>query len=395
MSIFSKVKAAARLGIHPAQEVLERRRKLPLYTFVHSNFDLERHLNEAAGWLMRAQDRGADRGVAYGARLGEGFREASYPETTGYIICTFLDFARHYGDEGYVARAVEMGNWESQIQMECGAVMGGAYNTNPTPAVFNTGMVLLGWAALFRETASDSFRTAGDRAARWMVEMQEPDGNWIRGNSQFANARSTVYNVKAAWGLAEMGAALGNSEYIAAAVRNAEFGMSRQCPNGWFADCCLEDADRPLLHTIAYTMQGLIGIGTIAGRKDLIDSAARTADSLMRLMDGEGFIPGMINRDFAGAATWCCLTGTAQTSIVWSQLERITGNTSYGAAAEKVNRYLMARHDVDNPDPSIRGGVPGSWPVSGAYGKYQILNWATKFLADALLMRAGTPGARG
>jgi hypothetical protein len=49
----------------------------------------------------------------------------------------------------------------------------------------------------------------------------------------------------------------------------------------------------------------------------------------------------------------------------------------------------MARHDISSPDPTIRGGLAGSWPVSGEYGQYRILNWATKFFADALLVRIG------
>ncbi len=389
MTLYGKVRAGARLAVEPLRERRERRQKVPLYTGIHSNLDKERHLKEAADWLVRAQDHGSDRGVSYGARLGEGFIDASYPETTGYIIDTFLALARHFGDDGFLKRAVEMGTWEAAIQMDCGAVMGGMFNTSPTPAVFNTGMVLLGWASLFRETRTEIFRTAGDRAAQWLLEMQDSDGNWIRGNSNFANSRATLYNVKAAWGLAEIGAAIGNPNYVSAAVRNAEYAVGRQHPNGWFPDCCLEDPERPLLHTIAYSMQGLIGIGKLAGRRDLIDAAARTADSLLSLMDGDGFIPGTIRSDFTGAADWCCLTGTAQTSIVWSELERITANGKYGEAAEKANRYLMARHDIDNPDLSVRGGMAGSWPVSGAYGQYLILNWATKFFADALMMRNG------
>jgi hypothetical protein len=46
----------------------------------------------------------------------------------------------------------------------------------------------------------------------------------------------------------------------------------------------------------------------------------------------------------------------------------------------------MARHDIRNPDPRLRGGLAGSWPVWGAYGRLQILNWATKFLVDALTL---------
>jgi len=149
-------------------ERLERRQKTPFYTSLHSNCDPELHLREAAGWLTRAQEAGTDRGVAYGADFGQDFLP-SYPETTGYVICTFLDLANHYGESDYRRRAVQMGEWESDIQMGSGAVMGGMYNTNPTPSVFNTGMVLLGWAALLRETGSERFRISGKRAANWLL----------------------------------------------------------------------------------------------------------------------------------------------------------------------------------------------------------------------------------
>ena len=36
--------------------------------------------------------------------------------------------------------------------------MGGRFNSNPTPAVFNTGMVLLGWSALIRRTGEARFK---------------------------------------------------------------------------------------------------------------------------------------------------------------------------------------------------------------------------------------------
>ncbi len=372
----------------PVRNRQTRRRKELLYTGVHDRLNPESHIRSAADWLRRAQDTGTDRGVSYGVELGEGYLP-SYPETTGYIIPTFLALGKRNGDGEYLQRAIEMGEWEIAIQMSSGAVMGGMFNTQPTPAVFNTGMVLLGWAALANETGSAGARQSGERAAAWLLEMQEADGNWIRGNSEFACSSSTVYNVKAAWGLARMGQSLGRPEYIAAAVRNAEFTLEKQLANGWFRDCCLEDAARPILHTIAYTMQGLVGIGKISGRRDFLDAAARTALSLKQLMQPDGFIPGAIDRNFRGVASWCCLTGTAQTSIIWSELDRLLPDTGFGEAAERANRYLMARHDITSSDGRILGGLAGSWPVSGDYGRYRILNWATKFFLDALLMREG------
>ena len=349
------------------------------------NLDLKAHIAGAAAWLVRAQDFGDDRGVSYGAELGENFL-TSYPETTGYIIPTFLKLADYYGDLQYLRRAIEMGDWEISVQMPSGAVMAGRANSqDPQPAIFNTGQVLLGWAALLKKTQEERFRHSGIRAADWMLSNQEPDGNWIRGNSPYANPNTTLYNVKAAWGMAEFGLVIDVPAYVSAALRNAEYALRFQRPNGWFENCCLTDASQPLLHTIAYTMQGLLGIGRLASRADLIAAVEKCAQSLLELMDEEGFVPGRIDSEFEGTVSWCCLTGSAQTSIVWTELYEITGNPQYLSGAQRINQYLVSRHDITSPYPNIRGGVTGSWPVWGDYGRYMVLNWATKFFVDALL----------
>jgi hypothetical protein len=364
---------------------IEKRRFAKVYSGIHDNLDIETHLREAAAWIARAQDSGPDRGVAYGTRFGGPFLP-SYPETTGYIIPTLLRLADVWKDASYRERAAQMGDWEIDIQMPSGAVMGGMVTDIPTPAVFNTGQVLLGWAALAGEAGGSRFLDAGRRAAEWLAGIQEPDGSWRAGNSRFADARATVYNVHAAWGLYALGAAAGEQSLQRAALRNAEYARSRQTANGWFPDCCLSDPARPLLHTIAYAMQGLLELGLLSGDAGLVDTARRTADSLMRTLAPDGFLPGRVRPDFSGAVRWCCLTGSAQTSIVLSKLAAHTGEARYRDAAQRINRYLMARHDIFSADPAIRGGLAGSWPVDGDYGRLMVLNWATKFLVDALLL---------
>jgi len=380
-----KTKAVARRVLRPLLEGVDRLRWASLYTPLHNNLDPDQHIREAAQWLVRAQDSGNDRGVAYGARFG-GPLEPSYPETTGYIICTFLDMANFYDEPEYLRRAVEMGVWEAEIQMASGAVMSGKLNPDPKPAVFNTGQVLLGWADLYRKTKDDRFLHAGNRAADWLISMQEKNGDWVRGNSIYSIPGGTTYNVKAAWGLAEFGQAVGRNDAVQAATRHAEFTLTRQTSNGWFEGCCLTDVERPLLHTVAYTIQGLIGMGKLVGRQDFIAAGAKTADALLKLMSPDGFIPGRIDRSMTGAVNWCCLTGSAQTSGVWSELFLLTKKNEYREGVSRVNRYLMARHDISSPDPAIRGGVPGSWPVWEEYGRLKNLNWATKFFLDALLL---------
>ena len=372
-------------------QVLKHRREraelAPLYAPDPADLDRRRHLDEAMAWLRRAQDAGSDRGVAYGVRFGQDF-DVSYPETTGYVCQTFVEQEALTGDADLLERAIAMADWEIDIQLADGAVMGGKYNTEPTPAVFNTGMVLLGWAALIRRTGEERFQRAARRASQWLVDVQEPNGNWIRGNSSFAEGDSTLYNVKAAWGMCEAGSALNQRAFVDAAIRNGEYCLSRQRPNGWLPECCLSDPSAPLLHTLAYSMQGLIGIAKLTGRDDMIAGARLLADQQLRIMRPDGFIPGRQREDFSAAVDWCCLTGSAQTSIVWSELYLLTGDERYRDGVRRLNDYLLAHHDIRNPDPRLRGGVPGSWPVWGDYGRLTILNWATKFLVDALALEA-------
>ena len=386
LNVLRAGKKATTGWLRASRERSQRQRLASLYDPDAGNLDRAQHIREAVEWLKRAQDSGVDRGVSYGVLFGANF-DVSYPETTGYICQTFVEHALRTGDEDLLRRAIQMGDWEIAVQMPDGAVMGGKVNPAPTPAVFNTGMVLLGWSALIFRTAEERFRSAAARASEWLLSTQESDGRWLHGNSRFANPSSTLYNVMAAWGLCEAGVALGEIRYVEAAVRNAEYCLSRQHENGWLPDCCLtESVDEPLLHTLAYAMQGLLGVGTRAGKEDLIGAARKLADAEICIMSPDGQLPGRQRQDFTPGARWCCLTGSAQTSAVWSQLYLLTKDEKYRGAARRVNDYLLAPHDIRNPDPGLRGGLPGSWPVWGDYGPYQILNWATKFLVDALAL---------
>jgi len=127
-------------------------------------------------WLCRAQDVTGCGGVSGGYHYHDGW-QPPYPETTGYIIPTFLRYAAFNGDESYIERAVRMGDWELEIQLPSGAVRGGI-GTNDYPIVFNTGQVILGWTSLYGETKESRFLNAAIRAADWLLSIQDPDGKW-------------------------------------------------------------------------------------------------------------------------------------------------------------------------------------------------------------------------
>jgi hypothetical protein len=63
-------------------------------------------------------------------------------------------------------------------------------------------------------------------------------------------------------------------------------------------------------------------------------------------------------------------------------LHREIGRDNYLRAAKSANAYVRKTIELAG-DPDIVGGVKGSFPVDGAYGRWQYLNWACKFMIDA------------
>ncbi len=66
-------------------------------------------------------------GVSAGYSLENGWTPP-YPETTGYIIPTFIKYSKLVNNKEYLNRAIKMADWEIEIQMKDGAVRVGARN---------------------------------------------------------------------------------------------------------------------------------------------------------------------------------------------------------------------------------------------------------------------------
>lgn len=351
------------------------------------------HLAEAIDWIVRAQDATPDDGVARGFSLiwNPYFRESgwqpSYPETTGYIIPTLYTAARWRAQRDLAARATRAARWEIEIQLPSGAVQGGVIGQTPSPAIFNTGQVMLGWVAALEETGSEVFEHALRRAANFLLSVEHA-GEWRHGQSRFARSDATAYNARTAWALAEAGQVLHEPKYTSCAARILRSVAAVQHDNGWFPECCLNDPERPLLHTIAYSMRGLLEGGRVLGDDRLICAAARTGRALMETVRQDGWMPGRLDATWRAVAPYTCLTGDAQTVNNWLRMAAITGDRSWLDKVEPVLTFLKHRQNSTSPIGGVRGAIAGSWPLYGEYGRYEMLSWATKFFADALMRDA-------
>lgn len=345
----------------------------------------ERVLPELLGWLGRAQDhsRSADGGVARDFSLMHGWA-TSYPETTGYIVVTLLDYAERTGEKVFRDRARRMLDWLVGIQLPEGGFMGGKIDSEPVlPVTFNTGQILLGLAA--GERVFGGYRESMRRAADWMVQTQDADGCWRRFPTPFARPGVKAYETHAAWGLIEAARIDPGRGYADAANANVCWALSSVAPNGWIDNCCLGNNVQPLTHTIGYALRGILETYRFNRDPQMLEVARRTADGIISALAADGFLAGQLRSDWSAASDWVCLTGAAQIAYCWLMLFEDTGDKRYADAASRANAFLRRTVRIGGA-PEVRGGVKGSLPVSGPYCRYQYPSWAAKFLADSLML---------
>lgn len=346
----------------------------------------EHAVRESIAWLCRAQDCSIskDGGVARHYSLITGWG-ASYPETTGYIIPTLIDFAEKHHDEAIIRRVQQMLDWLVKIQLPEGGFQGGTMDDKPVvPVIFNTGQILLGLsrgAAKFGEPYLEAMHKAAD----WLVNVQDSDGCWRKHSTPFAKPGEKAYETHVAWGLFEAASVGHEKKYANAAMRNINWALTKQHGNGWFSDCCLSEPSKPLTHTIGYVLRGVIEAYRFTKDTSLLHACEKTANGILKAIREDGFLPGRLNNDWSGTVRWSCLTGSAQIAQCYLMLYKETGKKEYLESGLALNRFVRRTVMVDG-SPERRGGVKGSFPISGLYGKYEYLNWASKFFIDSNIL---------
>jgi folate-dependent phosphoribosylglycinamide formyltransferase PurN len=313
---------------------------------------------------------------------------SSYPETTGYIIPTFLALARELRDRRFEDRAARGVDFLLRLQLPDGAFPAGEIHEGTgRPSVFNTAQILGGLVAWHASTRDSRALAAAHRAADWLVSVQDADGAWRR---QVYRGVPASYHAHASCWLAEFADYSGMSSYREAAARHLEWVLRHHdSQSGWFdlAGFTAEEhaARRAVTHTIAYTLWGVLRTSEILGRGDGAAAVERAARAIARRLQLVGRLPGVLDHRWRGHAEYACLTGNAQMALVWLRLYRRQGDAGFLNAALKALDLVKRAQPMHARSGSIRGGIPGSDPIWGEYLYNALPNWAAKFFIDGLL----------
>lgn len=339
------------------------------------------HLAAAEEWLLRAHDQGDDDGVSYGFSIRGGWRP-SYRETSGYIATTFFNLAAYRQSQEFRDRALRICRWLLDVQNQDGSFSNPRYG--PEGIVFDTGQDLFGLVRAYEETNEEPFKAGATKAADWLVGIADHDGRWTR--NEHLNTPH-VYNTRTAWALLRMNQVAYSAERERVARSNLDWAVREQRPSGFFDECAFERGVAPFTHTIAYATRGLLESGELLADDRYIEAAKRCADAALQHLDEHGFLPGQISPEGKAAASYCCLTGNCQFSIVWAKLFDRTGDEAYRRAVIRATDYVCQRQDIHTTDLNVRGAIKGSYPIWGGYAPLSFPNWPAKFFVDAMILR--------
>lgn len=349
----------------------------------------KKHLAASVAWVLRGQAATPDAGVSRGYFPISGGWEASYPETTGYLITSLFAYAAQYRRNDVRAAAMAMADWEIEIQMPNGAVQGGAVvpRERQTPAAFNTGMVLDGWCSAYEASHEPRYLEAGRAAARFLLSNMDADGYFIANGDFVSRGETKTYNCLCAWSMLRLARFTCDAELERAAVCAVQAALRREADNGWFANNDLVMSNAPLTHTIGYTLQGVFEVGVLAEREDFIAAAERGLDSALARQRPDGFLAGRFDRHWKAAADFVCLTGSCQLAIVAYRFAEALGRREFLASADHLIDFVKATQRLESEDPDIVGAIAGSYPILSTYSTAGFPNWAAKYFIDALMLR--------
>lgn len=335
----------------------------------------------AIEWLLSAFEACQRSGYSIKYDLLDGW-DAPYVEVSGYIIPTLRRAARFY--EYRELQAHE--SCDAAAQWLLGTQFPDGSFGDPVrgwSAVFDTGQVLFGLLDTWHSSGDDRFLLSALRAAQWMVGQLDDDGAW----RHFAyQKRAHTYYTRAAWALALLGQECGEDSFVQGARSNLSWCTNQQSEDGWFSNCSFFADERPVLHVVAYTIEGLWESGLLLEDQTLLDAAWLAAQALAsaRLQSG-GILSSHYATGWRASGRSHCLTGLAQMALCWKRMNARTPNPAFAEAASETLEYLRGHQFVVSRCPAINGGFSGSMPMGGEYFPWALPSWGAKFYLDALI----------
>ncbi|MFW6009148.1 MAG: hypothetical protein ACOCP8_07785 [archaeon] len=350
--------------------------------------DIDTHIKESINWLIYGFEKTNNKGIpiAFIPKFGEKWG-APYPETTGYIIPTLIKASEHLNNgNNLLNHAEKMGKWLISLQYSNGSFPGnhGFFTIEDSePIVFNTGQIIFGLNDCYRITKKEEFIEASNKACEWLLNIQNNDGSWQEFTyKNFAKS----YHSRVSWALLDNYLLTKNKNFKIAAKKNLNWVIENINSKGFFEYSSFGKNENAYLHTIAYTIRGLLESSKILEDNKYKKACKPAIQKLFKISEINKVLPGSFNDKWDGNYNYECITGSLQLAIIFMKCFKLEKDIRYLNAAIRINHRIMKTQKINQGLYGIRGGIKGSNPFWGKYMRFRFPNWAVKFFIDSLIM---------
>ncbi|RCK75855.1 MAG: hypothetical protein IGBAC_1130 [Ignavibacteriae bacterium] len=353
---------------------------------IHNNLY---YINLSINWLLKANIICDGNGFSKLFSLRDGWF-GPYAETTGYIIPTLYsatEFTNYKKNEIYYT-IQKSADWLLSVQYNNGA-FGDSVSFKPKvykttqEQVFDTGQAIFGLISSYEKIGKNIYLDSAVKAGNWLLKVQDESGSWTK--FVYNNIPHTYYS-RVAFALCKLWEVTGVEQFKQSALKNVEWVIKNQKENGAFLNCSFLPDNKPVLHVIAYTIEGLWKSGLILKEELIKQYAIKSASILKEIQKRDKILFSHYNLDWEPVDSSRCLTGLAQMAEIWLSMYDTTGDEEMFDAAVVALNYLKQKIITNKNYSNLHGGLLGSFPWWGKYFPWAIPNWGNKFFIDALLL---------
>tara|TARA_B110001452_G_scaffold257164_1_gene251107 strand:+ start:86 stop:1270 length:1185 start_codon:yes stop_codon:yes gene_type:complete len=341
-------------------------------------------------WIHQSFKVTPDNGSSAGYSFNRGWL-GSYPETTGYLIPTLIEYAQYKDEQEWSQLALKAADWLIDIQYSEGGWQGLQVDKQCDQRIFNTAMIIDGLIAAYKFSNNQKYLESAFKAVRWSISKLDENGYYSENNIVDGGAFDTLVNACLLMAIQYM--PIDEKEKNSAIVtKSLDAHLNLQNPNGTFKRCSFDNDNKCLLHHLGYTLDGLMISYAILKDEKYYRSAKKTADKLLSKFEVKLELPALTNSDWTthfdlgDTKASLCLTGYSQIAIVFQKIYRKENDARFLNAALKIIDIVASISNYRSNNKGMSNGVPGSFPINGIYHQYEFVNWAAKYHAESILL---------
>ena len=323
-----------------------------------SQDDKKNAVSGALEWLNRSYTANSQEGISEYYSTTENWQKPM-PGITAEIAGLLVNLEKSFADKELCAKAVELADCVSEIQLDCGAVQENRIGLPVYPSVLRTAQAVKGWVEVYRKKANDKSIVSAIRAGEWLCANQDGDGSW-RGamNDEFGGQPNT-FNIVASSALASLWQETGIEKFKQSALNGLEWAISQQNDIGWFAlnstDPQTQDTS---LRNIGYTVLSLLECGKIFEENKFIDVSEKGVQSMLKWQRTSGDFPRRFNHKNNPTISRHCSFGTAQIAKFCFLIYPLNKKENFLESANKAVGFLVGSQDLNSKYEGVKGAVP-------------------------------------